>query len=248
MTVDTPPSLHRILPRTDPLPVILVTGTAILVEAIFAGGPKALLADLALIAVVVAAGERRYTAMLIAAGLACGLVAYGAMLLPVAIGVAIRRRVRAPLLLLTPVAAAATAMALGAMPLPDGRGMIGLAAITPDGAADGLLLAVGIGASAWVTASLTTRSLHGRALISTATMVALGAALVIQQTSMAIPVALAVLAPDRRVLAAVVAASALAASALPLAATLALVTALILLWRPHVRSAANDNPRLAVLR
>jgi hypothetical protein len=234
--------------RTDPLPVVRVTGTAFLVETIFAGGPIAVLADLALIAVVVAASERRYKAMLIAAGLACGLVAYGAMLLPVAIGVAIRRRVRAPLFLLTPVAAAAAAIALGAMPLPDGRGMIGLAAITPDGVADGLLLAVGVGASAWVTALLTTRSLHGRALISTVTMVALGAVLVIPQTSMAIPVALAVLAPDRRVLTAVVAASALAAFALPLAATLALLTAVILLVRPHLRSAANDNLQLAALR
>ncbi len=247
MTFDTPLSVHRILPRRESLPIALLCAAVLLVEAILSGGPAALLADLALVAVVVATSERRYGAMLVAAGLACGLVAYGAMLLPVAIGIAIRRRVRPLLLLLTPMTAAATALALGTLPLPEGRGMIGLAAIAPDGA-DGLVFAIGFGSFAWVTALLTTRSLNGRALTAAATMVALGAAMVIPATSMAVPVALAALVPDRRVLAATLAASGLAACAQPLAATFALLAALILMARPHLRPAANDNLRLAVLR
>lgn len=252
VTPDTPPYPHRIVPSADPLPIALMAIVAILVDTVLGNGPVALLTDLTLVAAVVAAGERRHIAMLVAAGLACGLAAYGAMLVPFALGIAIQRRVRATLLLLTPMSAAVTAAAatatLGTLPLPDGRGIIGLAAIVPKGATDGLLLAAGLGAAAWMTAMLTIRPLPGRTSISAATMVALGAALVIPQTSMAMPIALAVLARDRRVAAAAGIATLLAATGQPLVATVALLVALTLVARPFLGTAANDNSPLPVLR
>ena len=241
------PARRGAMPGPGALPVALMVALCITVEAISRGRPAALLCDFTLIAVVVAAIERRHGAMLVATGMAIGLAPFGAMLLPLAIGIVVQRRVGATTLLLIPATACATMLAIGAMSVADVRVAIGLWAILPVPALYGLLVAIALGSLAWLTAALTARPLHGADLALAATVATLAFALVTPQALMVVPVALGLLVPDRRIPVLAATAALLAAFVDPVPATFALAAALFIAARALLRPAANDNPVLAVV-
>ncbi len=236
------PSRHPSMACPSPQRIAYLIAVAAAVEAIGGGGAAAMLCDLALIAVVVAATERRHAAMLVAAGIACVLAPFGAMLLPLAIGIVVQRRIGARTLLLIPAAAGATMLAMQAVPLFDGGTSIGLWAVLQDPRAYGLLIATALGTLGWLAAAFTARPLTARDSAAAATVAALVFALVAPHGSMAVPVALAIFARDRRIPILATVATALAALAYPVPATLVLVVALVVAARAVFRPAANDNP------
>ncbi|MGA1797839.1 hypothetical protein VH567_03560 [Sphingomonas sp. 4RDLI-65] len=236
------------LPQRRPsVPIASLLGLTITAEVALSYGAESfapnLLCDLALIAVYVAASERRYNAMLAAAGLACGLAAYGAMLLPLAIGLAINRRVRPRMLLVTPLFACITIIALGTPSLA--ASWIGLWSATPEPAMTGLLAALALGSLAWLTATLSARPLMPDMLTAAALTCGICYALVMPGVSMAIPLALALVHRDRRISLLTGFAALTAAAGLPIPATLTLAVALGLVMKPLIGPAANDNPVLA---
>lgn len=235
------------LPRRPAVSIPALLGMTIAAELMLSYGAESLasnlLCDLALIAILVAAIERRYTAMLAAAGLACGLAAYGAMLLPLAIGMAINRRVTPRTFLLAPLFACSAILTLGT---PQFAGTtIGLWSAAPQPASTGLLAAFALGSLAWLTATLTTRPLMPDMLPIAALACALGYALAMPGASMAVPLALAFAYWDRRISLLTGFAALMAALGLPVPATLTLAVALILAARPFLAPAANDNPPFA---
>lgn len=243
-----PGMISAYLPQRRPaVPIAPLLGLTIAAQVALSYGTESftsnLLCDLALIAIFVAASERRHKAMLAAAGLACGLAAYGAMLLPLAIGLAINRRVRPRLLLLTPLVACITIAALGAPSLAPS--WIGLWSATPRPEMAGLLAALALGSLAWLTATLSARPLMPDMLTAAALTSALCYALVMPGVSMAIPLALALVHRDRRISLRTGFAALMAAAGLPIPATLTLAVALALVMKPLIGPAANDNPLFA---
>ncbi len=236
------------LPERRPAaPITPLTGLTIAAEFTLSHGAESfasnMLCDLALIAVFVAASERRHKAMLAAAGLACGLAVYGAMLAPLAIGLAISRRVAPRRLLLAPLLACIAILTLGTPPL--GSSSIGIWSEAPQPALIGLLAALALGSLAWLTAMLSARPLMPDALPAAALTCTLGYAFVMPGASMAVPLALALGYWDRRISLLTGVAALMAELNLPIPATLTLAVALVLVAKPLLGSAANDNPILA---
>jgi hypothetical protein len=224
-------------------PIVSLLGSTIAAELALTYGtesfPSNLLCDLALIAVFVAAIERRHKAMLAAAGLACGLALYGAMLLPLAIGLASSRRAARRALLLVPLLACFAIIALGRPWLPSS--LIGMWSVARQPDLTGLMAAFALGSLAWLTATLSARPLMHDMVPTAALSCALGCALVLPGASMAVPLALACRCKDRRVSLLTILAALLAAFAVPIPATLALMVALTLAARSLRTPAANDN-------
>lgn len=232
--------------RRAAVPIAPLLGLTIAAEVALSYGTESLAfnlsCDLALIAVFVAASERRHKAMLAATGLACGLAAYGAMFLPLAIGLAINRRVRPRILLLTPLFACATIIALGTPSLAPC--WIGLWSADRQPEMTGLLVALTLGSLAWLTATLSARPPMPDMLIAAALTCALCYALVMPGVSIAIPLALALTYRDRRISLLTGFAALMAAAGLPMPATLTLAVALVLTAKPFLAPTANDNPVL----
>ena len=206
------------------------------------------LCDLLLIAIFVAASERRYKAMLAAAGLACGLSPYGAMQLPLAIGLTFSRKIDPRALLLVPLTAYTAYSALFATGIPhlgSATSSVGLWAILSDPALAGLLVAIALGSAAWFTATLSARPVTNDTLTVAAAACALGYALVMPEASLAVPLALSLRLADRRVPILTAIATSMAVAACPVAATITLAIAFALAARPFLVMAANDNPVLA---
>ena len=134
--------------------------------------PNALLCGLALCVTLVAANDRRLSAMMLASGVAVGCAPAGLLLAPFAIGMAVRQRSwrRLPLM---PVATLVTAWSLTGWPvMPTLPSLWGLVPVHPHLLA--LIAAASGGVAVWIiadTASLTThdkgplRSLLSLALI-----------------------------------------------------------------------------------
>ena len=225
------------------MPIAPLLGLVIAAESLLSFGTESfasnLLCDLALIAALVAACERRHAAMMVAAGLACGLGVFGAMLVPLAIGLAVSRRIAARLLLLVPLSACAAIIILGAPPLVPSAIGLWSTVFRPEMA--GLLAALALGSLAWLTATLSARPLMPDRVPTAGLTCALTCALVMPGVSMAVPFALIFRYGDRRIMCLVAFAALLAALALPIPATLALATALVLAARPLVAPFANDN-------
>ncbi len=234
-------------PRRPAVPIALLLGLTVAAEIALSYGTEPftsnLLCDLSLIAVFVAASERRHRAMLAAAGLACGLAAYGAMLLPLAIGITINRRVGPRMLLLTPLFACITIIALGA-PSPS-PSWIGLWSTTLQPEMTGLLAALALGGLAWLTATLSARPLMPDMLTAAALTSGLCYTLVMPGVSVAIPLALTMVHRDRRISLLTGFAALMAAAGLPIPTTLTFVMALALVMKPLLAPAANDNPVFA---
>lgn len=233
--------------RRPPVPIASLVGLTIAVELALSYGSASsasnMLCDLALIAVFVAASERRHKAMLAAAGIACGLAVYGAMLLPLAIGLTISRRVDPRALILTPFLACIAIAALGVPPLVPSS--IGFWSITLQPEMMSLLAAFALGSLGWLTATLSARPLMPDMLPSAAATCALGCVIVMPGASMAVPLVLAFRCKDRRIPLLTGLAALMAAFSLPIPATLALGIALALAARPLVAPAANDDPVFA---
>ncbi|MES2421308.1 MAG: hypothetical protein V4595_08410 [Pseudomonadota bacterium] len=231
-------------PRRTAIPIAPLLGLTVAVEVVFSYGTESfasnLPCDLAVIAVFIAASERRHKAMLAAAGLACGLAVYGAMLLPLAIGLAINRRIRPLMLLLTPLFACITIVALGAPSLAPS--WIGFWSALPQPEMTGLLAALALGSLAWLTATLSARPILPDMLTAATLICGLGYALVMPGVSMAMPLALALIYRDRRISLLTAFAALMAALGLPMPATLILAVTLALVMKPLIAPAANDNP------
>lgn len=225
------------------MPIAPLLGLVIAAESLLSFGTESfasnLLCDLALIAALVAACERRHTAMMIAAGLACGLGVFGAMLVPLAIGLAVSRRIAARLLMLVPLSACAAIILLGAPPLVPSAIGVWSTVFRPE--TTGLLVALALGSLAWLTATLSARPLMPDMVPTAALTCALTYALVMPGVSIAIPLALTFRYGARRLVWLVAFAALMAAFALPIPATLALAAALVLAARPLLPPFANDN-------
>lgn len=233
--------------RRTAVPIAPLLGLTVTAEVALSYGAGSfasnLLCDLALVAVFVAASERRHKAMLAATGLACGLAVYGAMLLPLAIGLAINRRIRPRMLLLTPLVACITIVALGTPSLS--ASWIGLWSAIREPEMTGLLAALALGSLAWLTATLSARPLMPDMLTAATLTCGLCYALVMPGASMAIPLALALVHRERRISLPTEVAALMAAAGLLIPATLTLAVTLALTAKPFLAPAANDNPVLA---
>lgn len=233
--------------RRFTVPVAHLLGLTIAAELTlsYASGSFAsnLLCDLALIAAIVAANERRDTAMLPATGLACGLAHYGVMLLPLSIGLTIGRRVDPRALLLVPLIACIAAFALDTSPLNFGGSWIGLWAIVTGPSLTGLLVAIAIGGLAWLTATLSSRLVTRDMMPVAGALCALEYALFMPGASLAAPLAFALRVEDRRISLLTGLATLMAILALPIPATLTLAIALALVAKSLLATAANDNQR-----
>lgn len=136
---------------------------------------SAVLCGLALAALLFAAVEQRPRAMLAAGGIAIGLTPGGIILAPVAIGLAIRHQLTHWLILL-PVTAVATWLAIGGEPGPTALPSLYSVAVAHLAVA-ALVAAAGIGLAAWTTAEASSRARHGHRLLVFATINALSLAL-----------------------------------------------------------------------